>query len=234
MYDQHIVLDFEMNPVAEENKDCRAHFYSEIIEIGAVKLNDRYEAADKFSCLVKPQLNDRIEQPIIRLTGITSADVGMSITFERALTAFSRWIGEGRTRIYSWGERDLADLKTECAVKNIAFPENMKRWMNFQPIYYRLMRADSRKRCISLERAAQWFGMTMDEDKAHRALYDAKVTARLVRSVLTGEYLKQVETLNKELNDRRELKVSMGDVCADAFAKLLEQLAADETNENEE
>ena len=54
MYDQHIVLDFEMNPVAEENIDRRAHFYSEIIEIGAVKLNDRYESVDKFSCLVKP------------------------------------------------------------------------------------------------------------------------------------------------------------------------------------
>ena len=155
----------------------------------------------------------------------------MSVTFERALSAFSRWIGEGRTRIYSWGDRDLPDLKTECAFKGIAFPENMKRWMNFQPIYFRLMRADSGRRCISLEQAAQWFGMTMDEDKAHRALYDAKVTARLVRSVLTGEYRKQAETLNKELNDRRKLKVSMGDVCADAFAKLLEQMAADEDEE---
>ena len=228
MYDQHIVLDFEMNPVSWENTVPEAHLYSEIIEIGAVKLNERYEAEDKFSCLVRPQLNDRIEPPIIKLTGITFADVGMSITLERALSAFSRWIGEGRTRIYSWGERDFADLKTECAFKNIVFPENMKRWMNFQPIYYRLMRADSAKRCISLERAAQWYGMTVDEDKAHRALYDAKVTARLVRSVLTGEYIKQVETLNKELNDRRELKVSMGDVCADAFAKLLERLSDNE------
>lgn len=38
MYEQHIIVDFEMNPISKENVEARNILYSEIIEIGAVKL----------------------------------------------------------------------------------------------------------------------------------------------------------------------------------------------------
>ena len=38
MYEQHIIVDFEMNPVAKKNSKVRKHLGNEIIEIGAVKL----------------------------------------------------------------------------------------------------------------------------------------------------------------------------------------------------
>ena len=47
MYDQHIILDFEMNPVSKKNKEARRGLSREIIEIGAVKLNSKYEVVDK-------------------------------------------------------------------------------------------------------------------------------------------------------------------------------------------
>lgn len=226
MYDQHIILDFEMNPVSKANKNAEAHLYREIIEIGAVKLNEKYEITDKFSCLIKPQLNDKIERRITRLTGITFLDVCLSLPLEQALAAFSRWIGRGKTRVYSWGGSDFTDLKAECDFKGIALPENMQRWMNFQPIYLRLMKLENKKQQMSLEHAAQWYGMEFDDDKAHRALYDAKITARLVQSVLTGDYIKQVEIIGSALNGQKELKVSMGDICGNALAKLLERFPA--------
>ena len=37
---QHIFLDFEMNPIPRENREAREIVLGEIIQIGAVKLNE--------------------------------------------------------------------------------------------------------------------------------------------------------------------------------------------------
>lgn len=46
MYDQHIILDFEMNRVSKINSQARATLKREVIEIGAVKLNSRRTSPD--------------------------------------------------------------------------------------------------------------------------------------------------------------------------------------------
>ena len=52
-----IVLDLEWNQNSEGKKDRNAEKpIFEIIEIGAVKLNENYEIVDKFSQLIKPQI----------------------------------------------------------------------------------------------------------------------------------------------------------------------------------
>lgn len=55
MKTQYIILDFEMNPVAKQNKEARSRLHREIIEIGAVKLDSNHNIVDKFSCYVKPR-----------------------------------------------------------------------------------------------------------------------------------------------------------------------------------
>lgn len=223
MYNQHIILDFEMNPISKENKCIRRILPSEIIEIGAVKLNERFEIADKFGCLIKPQYNKEIKPQIVRLTGITSLDISMSASFEKALPAFRNWIGKGKTRIYSWGKQDIIQLKRECRTKDVMFPPNMQRWIDFQPVYMRLMKL-GKAPTISLDHASQLCGIDMDKGKAHRALYDAEITATLVQSALTGEYKKQVSALEKNMNRYEELTVSIGNVCGDVLKKILNQL----------
>ena len=66
----HVVIDLEMNPVSREYNDIRKKLTDEVIEIGAVKLNDSYEQIDEFQCYVKPEYGS-IKKHITRLTGIT-------------------------------------------------------------------------------------------------------------------------------------------------------------------
>ena len=65
---EHIILDLEMNEVAEryeaERKICRF----EIIEIGAVKLDDNFVEIDSFKTFVKPQYNLQILEIYENLT----------------------------------------------------------------------------------------------------------------------------------------------------------------------
>lgn len=63
MYDQHIILDFEMNPVSKKNATTRVELKREIIEIGAVKLNSKYEVVDTFSCFINQHI-----APALRIT----------------------------------------------------------------------------------------------------------------------------------------------------------------------
>ena len=50
-----IFVDFEMNSVSKAFKEVRNNCKREIIEIGAVKLDEKGEEEDSFICYVKPQ-----------------------------------------------------------------------------------------------------------------------------------------------------------------------------------
>ena len=52
MYDQHIILDFEMNPVLKKYAEVRKHLHREIIEIGATKVSPDGRVLDTFSCFM--------------------------------------------------------------------------------------------------------------------------------------------------------------------------------------
>ena len=135
----HVILDFEMNPVAAKNrsrdtKKSEKRLNSELIEIGAVKLSDSYEMQGEFESLIKPVLNTKVEGNITRLTGITMEDLEGAQTFAEVLQAFADWIGEGPARIYSWSRSDLQQLQSECSFKDVPFPAVLEDWQDFQEI----------------------------------------------------------------------------------------------------
>lgn len=90
---QYIIMDLEMNPVSKRNRDARIRLHREIIEIGAIKLDEGHNVVDKFRCYVKPQFDSEITPFITSLTGITSYEVCGACCFEDALFAFEKWIG---------------------------------------------------------------------------------------------------------------------------------------------
>ena len=222
MYDQHVVLDFEMNPVAKNLEKESKLLHREIIEIGATKVNNNGEVIDTFSCFVKPEYSPCVTSYITKLTGIKTKDVYQACSLDEALAAFSEWIGSGRTRVYSWSDSDFAQLTAECELKHIEFPSNMRRWMDFQPVFPRLMEIRQQKNLMSLHEAAEWYGVDFNTKSAHRALYDAEITAELVQPVLTGEYISQRDCLKEIIrsDDSEETSggLCLGEMCGNIFA----------------
>ena len=88
----HIVIDLEMNPVNKTFKDVRRYTTDEVIEIGAVKLDDDYKQVDEFQCYVRPQYGE-ITKHITKLTGITQETVADKPLFPEAFQNFMDWIG---------------------------------------------------------------------------------------------------------------------------------------------
>lgn len=225
MYRQHIIVDLEMNPIDKEHRGTILEMRSETIEIGAVRLNSKLEKVDTFRCFIKPEYSRGIDSSIVRLTGIRNNDVLDALSFSQALSAFSNWVGDSEgTRIYSWSDTDLLQLRHECEFKQLDFPENLKRWLNFQKIYPRIMKISKRKRKLSLKDAARYYGIEMDPKQQHGALYDAEITAQLLIPALNGEYIKQAECVTRYTAP--EKSTSMGTL-GDKFGDLLRQFMSD-------
>ena len=69
---KHIVIDLEMNKLGQNYKNEREICKCEVIQIGAVLLDDEYQEIGSFNTLVKPRYNEHIDKKIEKLTGIST------------------------------------------------------------------------------------------------------------------------------------------------------------------
>lgn len=227
MYDYHIILDLEMNPISKDFKEAFKELRKETIEIGAVKLDSEFNIIDRFKMFIKPQYNHQVTPYITKLTGIVSTDTMKAPVFEEAFAAFVEWIGEeGLIRVYSWSSNDLYQVRRECSYKNIEFPKNMKRWMDVQRVFPRMMGLSNDRRHIALKEAVQYFNIDIDTKKVHDALYDSEMTTELLIPLLNGDYKKQVECMNSFT--KSVPGNTIGDLFGGELAALLAQLSEDD------
>ena len=89
---------------------------NEIIEIGAVKINDFGEVTGHFSRLIKPVVNPRLSGFCKKLTGIKQSQLNTADNFEKVIMEFQDFIGYGQEDfvLYSWGNNDKDYLKKNC------------------------------------------------------------------------------------------------------------------------
>ena len=93
---------------------------NEIIEIGAVKLDENLDVVDTFKQLIKPQLSKKLGSRFKNLTHITIDEINDNgIPFEKAFDDFAKWCGRGDKLFLSWSTSDLYTL-----VANFKYFEN--------------------------------------------------------------------------------------------------------------
>ena len=111
----YIVFDLEWNqcPYGKERENARLPF--EIIEIGAVKLNERKEFTDSFRALIRPKVYKRLHFQTKKVIGLTEKDLESGVPFEEAAEAFFAFCGPD-ARFCTWGTLDLMELQ-----RNLAF-----------------------------------------------------------------------------------------------------------------
>ena len=136
----YIIIDFEMNPVADEYKAERQICNAEIIEIGAVIMDESFMVLGEFKTLVKPQYNDSIYKRYETLTGISTQMVYGAPTFATAYEEFVNWCESfGKEyEVYAWSENDYNQLVAEMKLKQYSCKDKMgllANWYDFQKEY---------------------------------------------------------------------------------------------------
>ncbi|MBQ2264103.1 MAG: exonuclease domain-containing protein, partial [Oscillospiraceae bacterium] len=113
---QYVIVDLEMCRVLRDQRTEDYPLHNEIIEIGAVLVNENLEIADSFKTYVAPQYGG-LDDYIRKLTGISDADLEGAPALPEALEAFMAWVPQGAVFV-SWSESDEYQLGEEAYYKN--------------------------------------------------------------------------------------------------------------------
>jgi len=112
----YIILDLEATCWENRNSGNK----NEIIEIGAIKVNDKNEIIDEFNEFIKPKLNPELSDFCKNLTSIKQEDIDNAETFDKIIQKFKNWINLNEDfYLCSWGFYDKYQFIHDCKLHNI-------------------------------------------------------------------------------------------------------------------
>jgi inhibitor of KinA sporulation pathway (predicted exonuclease) len=163
----YIIFDLEAT-CGEKYENIR----NEIIEIGAVKINQDLEEISKFNEFIKPVLNPVLTEFCINLTSIKQTHIDCAGKFIPVIGRFKDWIGESYLLI-SWGAYDKKQLISDCDLHGIDSLWTQKH-INFKALYANRKRVSK----MGLERALIKENIPMTGIH-HRGIDDAINTSKI-------------------------------------------------------
>ena len=148
---------------------------NEIIEIGAVCIDENQQIKNEFSKFVRPILNPELSDFCKKLTCIRQGDIDKADTFEKVIEEFKDWIQQNQQEyvLCSWGFYDKTQLIKDCklhnlesdwAKKHISVKHQFAKFNNIKP--------------VGMEKALQIEGLTLDGTH-HRGIDDARNIAKI-------------------------------------------------------
>lgn len=173
----YLVIDLEMCMVKGSAKKKMKGEKQEIIQIGAVMLDQKHRIIDEFSSFVKPEYG-KVDEFIENLTGITQDVVDQAPILRSVLMKFADWIGERQATVLSWSDSDYHQLKNEMRIKKIKhhkIQDLLDSWVDFQRSFDQML---GLKNQYALEDAMNISRLQV-MGRMHDGLCDAYNTARL-------------------------------------------------------
>lgn len=186
----YIVLDFEFNQAFDFKRNCAAEANPacrfEIIQIGAVKLNDSLDIIDRCNLLIKPNLYKRIHPYVEKITGITTESLSEERSFPEIFNDFYNFAsdnGKDTDIIFCvWGNSDIRALYRNLSYYNLSKEPMLIKYIDIQALATSYLKYN-RGTTIGLKNAADLLNLTSEEEKFHDALYDAIFTAKIFKLV---------------------------------------------------
>ena len=164
---QFIIFDLEATCWEGNLMDRR----QEIIEIGAIRLDEYGKEQDAFQRFVKPARHPSLSVYCRKLTGIRQQDIDAAPGFKRVGTLFKEWIevSDDEYTLCSWGSKDKVLLTQDCQDAGID-TDWLEPFLDIKAQYHQL-KGLSRK--LGLKKCLMREGIEFD-GMHHRALDDAK------------------------------------------------------------
>jgi len=177
---KYIVLDLEWNGAYSK----KAHgYFNEIIDVGAVALNEHMEQIGTFHRVIQPVVSKKLSSIVKELTHITQEELEEhGGTFRSVMAELGAWAGEDAAML-TWSNTDLLVL-----MENYTFFVGDPRipfithYADIQPFCQKQMGVDTSQQ-MGLSRACEQLGIDAGDSALHRALDDSLLTAEVFRKV---------------------------------------------------
>lgn len=183
----YVIMDLEWNNAYMKSTQ---KFVNEIIEIGAVKLDDSLTPVDTYTELVRPVVSKKLRSRIKNLTHISNEDIETGKPFAEVIGRFVQWVGKDAL-VMTWGDTDIRTLLS-----------NYKNFLGKDKIDFIEKYADLQKYCQSfinmenvqqagLSYAAECLNIASEKFANHRALDDSLLSAECFKKVFNENKLNE-------------------------------------------
>lgn len=227
-----VCLDIEMSEVSGKSKRLTGGLRSEVIQLGAVMLDENYNFLSEFSILVKPKYSF-VSPQIENLTGINDGMLENADDFITAFDKYASWLGTEEITTFCWSSSDYNQLWNEISLKarhRTDLLDVLKSFVDLQKSFGLLLNSPM---AISLESAVKLSKQKFDGIK-HTALCDAYNTAKVLHKVCCSSLNVEFEKLylsaepEKDLNFNfsRKNTVKSSDCTASLASFMSEELLA--------
>ena len=175
----YLVVDFEFTFYKRPVGRPRA-FFAEIIEIGAVKLDENLNECGNLQSFVKPHFFPKHAKDAMDFCMITDADMKKAITFPAMLEKMSAMYEAGNTLFVAWGDSDYKVLAEGCSRHKLDNPVLQTDYLDLAEAY-KLWREE--ENTPGLKAAITEMEVTAD-GLAHTAFDDAYNTGKVLAKML--------------------------------------------------
>ncbi len=192
----YIILDLEWDGVFAKKHQ---RFVNQILQIGAVKLDESLNIIDTFEVTVCSSLSKKVSGRFQKLTGITSEMMLAGIPFEDAVKNYNEWVGTDTVTL-TWSTSDLFTIfdNEKFLLEGIRF--NIEKYMDLQKFIQNEMRlaGEECKNQISLSDAAEYFKISTESFDLHTAKDDSLLSVALLQKTY---YKERFETFIRDTRD---------------------------------
>lgn len=201
----YVILDLEWD--SQYSKTHR-RFINHIIQIGAVKLDSKFNIVDTFQVTVKSSVSKKLSHRFTDLTGITNDDMNNGIPLINAVLKYDAWVGKNVVTL-TWSTSDLYTISdnSDCFLpEGLAF--KIEKYMDLQSYVQNKMREKGFEISsqISLINAATLLGISADGLDLHTAKDDCRLSVEVFKRVYDGSIKQYIKNTDKAFFDRLAYK----------------------------
>ncbi len=179
----YIVLDLEWNQSYRGKEYTVEGLPFEIIQIGAVRLDENKKITGQWERIIKPVVYTKLHGKVSEMLGLTEDELESGQDFKSAASEFLAWCGDDY-KFITWGGSDLTEFQRNMKYfgveNNFPFPFT---YYDLQKLYSKLYSDGKTRR--SLKTAIEELGFNEDAEY-HSAINDAVYTARIFSNMDFG------------------------------------------------
>lgn len=207
----YIVYDLEFNHEHHEKNEniipSKCPF--EIIQIGALKLDENFNTIESFNKLVKPKLYTTLHPYVQSLTNITTEMLVNAPSFKDVYKDFSHFIGGDKNVLCVWGVTDIKELIRNVEFHDLNTSIIPKQYINIQQYASKYLKY-SKGSSIGLKNAVELFNIPINLD-FHDAFNDAYYTCEIFKNIYTPE-MKPVSYITNKYGRERKVKAKFDSI----------------------
>lgn len=182
---------------------------NEIIEIGAIKLDNYMKPIKEVKAFIKPSIIKILNPKISEITNITEKDLELGIEFVEGMDMIKSLVDEGDI-VCSWAKDDIIHIIRNSNYHGYKDLSWLKNYLDIQEYSTKIL---GKKKSLSLKNALEEFKIKMDNNTLHDALNDAVYTSLVFKRIynlkaVKGYIIKDVFNMPAlEVQNLKEYKV---------------------------